>query len=386
MSNTSRHGWALAATALVAAQPLAAAPQGEQIYALPPALQAKIAAQPHTRRLTDWGSRPDWSADGSKLLFVSKEYGDLFEIDIAKDKTRPLSFHFSHEGIFRAYYLANGDVLLTAAADHVTGLDRYSRFHESELWLLKANSAAAPVRLGEPNFEGVAVSRAGMRIVWARDTVKPPEKRPEAEARVKISGSNQLWTGTVPTDGASGIADRRMVLDCGAPTGAFARLLAQAGDRCFGVEPQNFIPGKPDRVTFTMVSLSAKGEVRMGAYALDLASGDVSTLRAGREYLEAEGVFSDGQSTLIEHRPGIATNLTKAAETVELWQLALDGSGTVKRVTDYQALDPELKSNQGVVSPDGRWLAYTVSTATIERQVQGQGIGLFLMDLKAAGF
>jgi hypothetical protein len=54
-------------------------------------------------------------------------------------------------------------------------------------------------------------------------------------------------------------------------------------------------------------------------------------------------------------------------------------------VTRFNSIDPQLKSNQGVISPDGRWMVFGVSTAAVEKKVPGQGMGLFLMDMEAAG-
>jgi hypothetical protein len=38
---------------------------------------------PHITRLTFFGERADWSHDGKRLIFLSKTYGDIFEIDLA---------------------------------------------------------------------------------------------------------------------------------------------------------------------------------------------------------------------------------------------------------------------------------------------------------------
>ena len=91
-----------------------------QSYSVPADLQAKIDSHPNVRKLTDWGGRPDWSPDGERLLFVSREYGDLFELDVSTGRTRPLTFHYSHEGVFRGHYLRNGDIMVTAPREHLS--------------------------------------------------------------------------------------------------------------------------------------------------------------------------------------------------------------------------------------------------------------------------
>jgi hypothetical protein len=376
----------LAALAMVAAP----APVLGQSYSVPADLQAKIDSHPHVRRLTDWGGRPDWSPDSKRLLFISKEYGDLFELDVATGKSRPLTFHYSHDGIFRAYYLANGDIVLTAPREHTPGFDSYGRANESELWVLKADLSGPPVALGERNMEGIAVARGSQRIAWAKPVGPIPPRVPDAQSRAQGGGAakpgNQVWVAEIAdSDGRPQLTGKRMVLDCGASTGPLADLVRRTRSRCQMIEPQNFVPANDDRLTFTMATVGADGTGRsIGAYVLDLRTGAVTDLDQGEGYAEVEGVFPDGRSTLVEYSEEV--EFRKATHIIDLWQFALDGSGTKRRVTHYNALDPSLKANQGVVSPDGRWMAFGVSTGAIEAKVPGQGIGMFLMDLKAAGF
>src|SRR5436190_6058763 len=68
---------------------------------------------PHVTRLTLFGERADWSHDGRRLLFLSKTFGDVFEIDLKGKALRLLTGHYPHHGYTRALYLANGDILLS---------------------------------------------------------------------------------------------------------------------------------------------------------------------------------------------------------------------------------------------------------------------------------
>src|SRR5262250_344955 len=63
---------------------------------------------PHIARLTFFGERADWSHDGKRLIFLSKTYGDVFEIDLATKALQLLTGHYPHAGYTRALYLANG--------------------------------------------------------------------------------------------------------------------------------------------------------------------------------------------------------------------------------------------------------------------------------------
>ena len=68
---------------------------------------------PNIVRLTAFGERADWSADGKKILFLTKTFGDAMEVDVATREVRNLTAHYAHFGYTRALYLANGDILLS---------------------------------------------------------------------------------------------------------------------------------------------------------------------------------------------------------------------------------------------------------------------------------
>src|SRR5215813_11851915 len=68
---------------------------------------------PHISQITWFGERADWSLDGKKLLFLSKTFGDAFEIDVATRQIHNLTAHYPHHGYTRALYLSNGDILLS---------------------------------------------------------------------------------------------------------------------------------------------------------------------------------------------------------------------------------------------------------------------------------
>lgn len=362
-----------------------------QSYTVPAGLQAKIDSHPHVRKVTDWGSRADWSADSKRLLYVSREYGDAFELDIATGRTRPITFHFSHDGFLRAYYLANGDILLNGVRDHVPGMDIYGRFNQSELWVLKGDLSGPPVPLNERNMEGLAVARNSMKIAWAKPAGPADAKATDEELRKNPQGivgrPNQIWIGDIVMNGGPAtLANRRMLLDCGDSGSQLAKALASEGKRCMMIEPQNFVPKSEDRMTFSVLT-STLGKVvpiEISSYQIDLKTHALSKINKAPGYAEVEGVFPDGKWTVVEHSP--QTEMGKANHVIDLWRVALDSSGKQERLTHYNALDPQLKSNQGAVSPDGRWMVFGVSTSEIEAKVAGQGIGLFLLDLRAAGF
>jgi hypothetical protein len=82
------------------------------------AAQAKKAGSPETQlpagitQLTGFGERAAWSPDDKRIAFMSKSFGDAFEIDLATKKIRLLTGRFVHPGFLRVQYLPNGDFFL----------------------------------------------------------------------------------------------------------------------------------------------------------------------------------------------------------------------------------------------------------------------------------
>ena len=85
---------------------------------------------PQITQLTGFGERAVWSPDGTRIAFMSKSFGDAFEVDLSKRPTRLLTGHFRHAGFLRVHYLPNGDYLLIGARnfnDIRTTRDRATR-------------------------------------------------------------------------------------------------------------------------------------------------------------------------------------------------------------------------------------------------------------------
>ena len=114
---------------------------------------------PHITQITGFGERAAWSPDDTRIAFMSKSFGDAFEIDLATRRIRLLTGHFVHPGFLRVQYLPSGDLFLIGAR---TFTDiRTTRSRDQEMWVLKAGAKAPPVPLDHKISEGVAISRKG---------------------------------------------------------------------------------------------------------------------------------------------------------------------------------------------------------------------------------
>ena len=296
---------------------------------------------PHITRMTHFGQRADWSHDGKRILFIEKTFGDVYEIELATRTIRPMTHRYYHEGYTRALYLSNGDILLSGARQFDATNARASRSEKNaELWVLKKDLSAPPVPLGEKCKEGPAVSRRRLHIAWTlKDVIYTADIRYE--------------------DGRPVLANKKKVL-------ARADLPFKAG-----METQNFRPPDEEELIF-----SAYGFQGTEVAGVNLRTGKVTNYsRAPNQYDEPEGIFPDGRHTLVE----CDKHSRKGVHHIDLYKLALDGTGKTQRVTFFSEY-PGYKASNPVVSDDGRYIAFQYAR---KGDPAGVGRGIFIFDLAA---
>jgi hypothetical protein len=309
---------------------------------------------PHITRLTHFGERADWSGGGKRIMFVEKTFGDVYEIELATKIIRPLTHHYFHEGYTRALYLSNGDILLSGAREFSATDPWPSRNDKAELWVLKKDLSSPPVPLGERCSEGPAVSRRRLRIAWTIDHGDYPDRLPE--------GTSQIWMADITyEEGTPKLTGKKKILDN-------RDLRFQAG-----LETQNFRPPDEREVIF-----SAYGYQGTEVMGLNLDTGEVINYSTAREqYDEPEGIFPDGQYTLVEcdrHNP-------KGSQYIDVYKLALDGSGKSERLTFFNDY-PDYKASNPVVSDDGRFMAFQFAKVG---DPAGVGRGILIYDFSKMG-
>src|SRR5262249_4191648 len=129
---------------------------------------------PNIVQLTGFGERAAWSPDGKKIAFMSKSFGDAFEIDLKSKLTRLLTGHFRHAGFLRVQYLPNGNLFLIGAR---TFADiNATRSRDQEMWVMKPDAKTRPLALNHKISEGVAISRTRMRIAWSNTHEQYPDR------------------------------------------------------------------------------------------------------------------------------------------------------------------------------------------------------------------
>ena len=305
---------------------------------------------PHITQVSWFGERADWSHDGKKILFLSKTFGDAMEIDLATKRIRNLTAHYPHHGYSRALYLANGDILLSGPESFDPRRIGDARV-QCSLYLLDKSGTKAPLPLGTKCSEGPAVSRKRMHIAWTHVAAQYPGEMAAGSSRMQ---------------------EADLVVEDGQPKFANQKLIIESRDlpfRCT-METQNFRPPDEKELTF-----SAYGYQGTDVCGIDLTTKKVINYsNSPGQYDEPEGIFPDGQYTLVECDK---QNL-KGAGYVDLWKLKLDGSGEYTRLTHFTDY-PGFKASNPVVSDDGKFIAFQMAKS---REAAGVGHGIFVYDIE----
>ena len=304
----------------------------------------------YIKQVTSFGQRADWSHDGQRLLFIEKPFGDVFEVEVATGVIKPMTHHFFHEGFLRALYLSNGDILLSGAREFDSKNPWRGRDSQhAELWVLKKDLSGPPRPLLVNCKEGPAVSRTALKIAW---TIGPLVTIGDIEYK----------------DGQPHLINRKVIFeskDLPHPVGNW------------NMETQNFKPGKESELIFyAHGEYEGYGAEVMG-YNMEYDA-FINYTNSVASYDEAEGTFPDGQSILVEsNRHRLTYKNLKSFQIMDLYRLRLDGSGQIDRMTYFNE-NPNYKASNGVVSDDGKYVAFQYARS---EEAAGIGRGLLILDV-----
>lgn len=306
-------------------------------------------------QVLDWGHRPVWSPDGTKLAFLGLNHhfgaGFAYELDLATGAVRCLTCHLANGEVLRIYYLPDGSFLTQAPAtplysatgvdtsvaehfncsilgkEHQTGLptDAASRPFRCELYWLPATLDSPPQPLGVHSFEEVAIASDRLHIAWV---VPASPATPEY----------QIWTGDLAHDGTHmELTNRKQVFRTfpnsvtNPPTMGWAEVM-------------DFFPSNNELLFYATVFGDEGGHSHAGdgeVFALELATGTLTNHSKNPAHDEAHLFFPNATFALNERDGG-------------LWALQLDGTGQNTREF--------ARGIAAVSSPDGRRVAYNKTT------------------------
>jgi Tol biopolymer transport system component len=298
-------------------------------------------------RLTGFGERASWSPDGRRVAFMSKSFGDAFVVDVATGTIRLLT-HYPNAGYLRVQYLPNGDFFLIGARTFTDV--RTTRSRDQEMWILKADGKGQPVPLDHKISEGVAISRLTSKIAWSNTRGQYPNELGDAES--------VIYTADIVDEG-------------GRPRLANKKEVTRAKTPECTLEAQDF------RENDTELIYTCYRSPYADVFGIDLRTGKITTYRkiAG-EYNEVEGIFPDGEYTLVESSREQAR---QDSNHIDIWKLKLEPNSTdyvrITRWGDY----PGYKASNPVVSPDGRTIAFQSARSA---DAAGVGYGIFLLKVR----
>ena len=305
----------------------------------------------HMQVLTHFGERADFSPDNTRIAFMAKSFGDAFVIDLKTQVVRCLTCSIPGAAFLRIMHLSDGNFILI-------GPERFSdigtsRRRDNELWFMSKEPGSKPVKLGQKMSEGAAISKKQLRISWSETNAQFPDL-PRDYSRLVVADLGYVG-------GILKIINKKTVFE--------------SKDASCRVESQDFYD-HDQKLTFTCYRPKGLG----GVMGIDLKTGKVTDFsQAPTIYNEVEGVFPDGQYTLVESSKQVETlGGEHGSHEIDIWKLRMDGTGKdfvrVTRFNDYQGW----KASNPVISTDGRLMAFQVARTADEA---GVGYGLILMTM-----
>ena len=301
------------------------------------------------KRMTHFGERASWSPDDKRIAFMEKSFGDAYEVEVSTGIIRLLT-HYAHPGFLRVQFLPNGDYFLIGARTF-TDIGT-TRSRDQEMWILKADFKPGDraIPLDHKISEGVAISRTAMKIAWSNTRGQYPERFQE--------GESAIYTADITYDnGRPKVINEKEILRGKAPD-------------CT-LEAQDF------RRNDTELIYTCYRSPFADVLGVELTTGKTTVYRkiAG-EYNEVEGIFPNGEYTLVESS---RDQLEQNSNYIDIWKLKLEpNSQDFTRVTHWGEYRGYKASNP-VVSSDGKRIAFQSARS---KDPAGVGYGIFVMDVK----
>ncbi len=318
-------------------------------------------------RITTFGWRPVISPDGTELLFVNKEFGDVFTMDLESGTLHCLTDTIcpkipNHAVFYRASYLPNGDYLLVGMeewpdeeADQKMPLYSRARHEECTMYYLASGDRrAVPVPFGPKFYEAAAIGRNSMKVAYVENWWSTPEI-PEGGSRLYVADLEI-------SDGKPSLREPRLLMESSfPPDGRLAAVDFYDNDSKLTVITYLYTPANAAHVLSVDVETGEAVDMTPQAVSAD----------------EPAAMFPDDHHALIRSSSHLVPEGTTPEKAqlapMDLYKLRLDGSGKVERLTTVSDFSG-YKAHNGSVSPDGKFMVFQIS--------EGAGHG----DMLSCGF
>ncbi|MDB5247463.1 MAG: WD40-like beta Propeller containing protein [Segetibacter sp.] len=303
-------------------------------------------------QLTYFGERADISPDNKSIAFMTKNFGDAMVIDLQSRIIKCLTCNIPAAAFLRVMHLPNGDFILMGP-DHFEDV-KISRLRDSELWYLKNEQGAKPIKMGQKVSEGFALSKKNMKIVYTeiKQNVTGSVLRELILADVDISGS-------VPK-----LINKKAVYE-------------SSEQGCI-IEAQDFYNDDKGLIFFCYVTNGITATM-----GLDLRSGKVSNLTNDPKlHTEPEGVFPDGKFIAVESDRHVEwMGGVPGSANIDIWKFKLDGTGAKEmvRLTNFNDYEGSKAANP-VVSANGKFMAFQSAKSNDPPPGIGYGILIYWFD------
>ena len=301
--------------------------------------------------LTHFGERADFSPDNKHIAFMAKSFGDAMVLDLETRTIRCLTCNVPGAAFLRVMHLSNGDFLLIGP-DHFENI-HISRARDNELWYLRNQRGAKPIKLNHKLNEGAAISKSEMTIAFTLTHQQEPSLK----------------------DGASQLILFDIEFQDNMPKLTHKRVVYESPDRNCVLEAQDFYDNNT-KLTFTCYEPGPDAST-MG---IDFKTGKVTNMSNMPGYQEVEGIFPDGQFTLVESDKQCTwLGGKRGSGNIDIWKLKLDGTGKdFVRITTFNDFEGGKASNP-VVSTDGKYIAFQSANTA---DPAGVGYGILLYTIK----
>lgn len=303
---------------------------------------------PQVELLTHFGERADISPDNRQVAFMAKSFGDAMTIDLKTRTIRCLTCTIPAAAFLRVMHVPTGDYLLTGP-DHFENVT-VSRVRDSELWYLRNERGAKPVKLGQKISAGLAISKK----------------------RLKIAFTHEYRTDSAPDRITSELIVADLDLSGHTPKLANQKTLYRLENQTCTLEAQDFYDNDT-KLIFFCYNPAEKASV----LGIDLQTGQIADYSQTPEtHNEPEGIFANANYVTVESdRQCGWLGGQRGPGNIDIWKLKLDGTGkSMERLTHFNDYEG-CKASNSVVSTDGKFMAFQSAKSS---DPAGIGYGVLL--------